>query len=152
MLEVGKQLTAAESVIASDRLQFERDYEDLLTLPGVRGVEVHGHAVTVHTEPIIIDWEGARYRIGEFALLLDFEHGIQIVNLKNTGPKVGWDHPHVQGHLPYLGNMRDGFEKLLGECQLVPLVSMMLQYLETYHPDTAYTPIEQWQREPAGVA
>ena len=71
-------------------------------------------------------------------------NGIRVVNLNNASPKSGWDHPHVQAGQPCLGNLREGFEKLLGECTLVPLVAMLLQFLETYTPATAYCSIDLW--------
>jgi hypothetical protein len=109
-------------------------------------VEVNGSAVRVLTEEIIIKHEGQRYKIGRFALELDLKEGLRAVNLENTGDKSAWDHPHVQASLPCLGNLRDGFEKLLGECQIVPLVSMLVQFLGSYNPETAYCPIEHWEK------
>lgn len=141
------RLRAAEALLATERSRLEHDFEELLALPGVREVEVHGTRITVLTEPIVLEHQGVRYRIGDFALELDLERGITVRNLHNTGSRSHWDHPHVQGGLPCLGNLRDGLEKLLGACQLVPLVSMLLQFLETYTPDTAYCSIDLWQRE-----
>jgi hypothetical protein len=138
------RLKGAEAVLASERARLERDFADLRALPSVRSVEVDGTRIRVRTEPIVIQHADRRYRMGEFALDLDLEHGIQVRNLHNAGQKRGWDHPHVQVGQPCLGNLRDGFEKLLAECQLVPLVAMLLQFLETYTPETAYGPIELW--------
>jgi hypothetical protein len=141
-----RRLLALKTILATERAQFERDFDQLESLPYVRGVEVNGSAVRVLTEEIIIKHEGQRYKIGRFALDLDLKEGLRVVNLENTGDKSAWDHPHVQASLPCLGNLRDGFEKLLGECQIVPLVSMLVQFLESYNPETAYCPIEHWEK------
>lgn len=141
-----QQLSALEAALVGERVQLEEDFDQLGSLPRVRAVEVEGSLVRVLTDAIAIEHGGQRYRIGEFALELDLERGVRVVNLNNTGHKSGWDHPHVQAGLPCLGNLRSGFEKLLGECQLVPLTSMLVQFLETYNPETAYCSIELWER------
>lgn len=141
-----RRLVACKEILATERTQFERDFDQLVSLPRVQGVEVHGAMIRVLTDEIIIDHQGQRYRIGRFALELDLQKGVKVVNLENTGDRSAWDHPHVQASLPCLGNLRDGFEKLLGECQIVPLVSMLVQFLGSYNPETAYGPIEHWER------
>jgi len=107
---------------------------------------VQGSVIRVLTDEIVVEHEGQRYKIGRFGLELDLEAGLRVVNLENTGDRSSWDHPHVQAGLPCLGNLREGFEKLLGECQIVPLVSMLIQFLDTYNPETAYCPIEHWEK------
>jgi hypothetical protein len=141
-----RRLAACKAILASERNQFERDFDQLASLPLVRGVEVDGSMIRVLTDDIIIEHEAQRYRIGRFALELDLEKGIKVVNVDNSGDRSAWDHPHVQANLPCLGNLRDGFEKLLGECQIVPLVSMLIQFLGSYNPETAYGPIEHWEK------
>lgn len=141
-----RRLAACKAILANERAQFERDFDQLTSLPLVRSVEVDGSMIRVLTDDIIIEHEAQRYRIGRFAIELDLEKGIKIVNVENSSKKSAWDHPHVQANLPCLGNLRDGFEKLLGECQIVPLVSMLLQFLGSYNPETAYGPIEHWER------
>lgn len=143
-----RRLSALKEILAADQIQLEQDFDQLLSLPHVRGLEVEGSLVRVLTDTITIEHEGQHYKIGQFALELNLEQGLRVVNLKNTGDKSGWDHPHVQGELPCLGNLREGFEKLLGECQMVPLASMLVQFLESYNPQTAYCPIEHWEKVP----
>jgi hypothetical protein len=140
------RLRAFKAILATERAQLERDFDQLESLPHVLGVEIDGPAIRVLTDEIIITHEGQRYKIGRFALELNLKHGLRVVNLENTGDRSAWDHPHVQANLPCLGNLRDGFEKLLGECQLVPLVSMLVQFLHGYNPETAYCPIEHWEK------
>lgn len=141
-----RRLSALQEVLTAERARFEHDFEHLLALPHVRAVEVEGCLVRVLTDAITLEHQGKRYKIGEFALALDLEHGIRVINLANTGDRSAWDHPHVQGELPCLGNLRDGFEKLLGECQIVPLTSMLIQFLESYNPETAYCAIDHWEK------
>jgi hypothetical protein len=144
-----RRLSGLEEEEAQERARFERDYDELLALPGVRRVEAVGSMIRVLTEPVAIDYEGHRYRIGEFAIELGLDFGIRMVNLNNTSWASGWDHPHVQGGYPCLGNLKEGCEMLLGEFQLVPLVSLLLQFLESYDRVSAYGPITLWKREDA---
>jgi len=144
-----KKLTGLEEETNEERARFERDFDELLALPGVRRVEAIGSMIRVLTEPVVIEHEGHRYRIGEFALELGLDFGIKVVNLNNTSWATGWDHPHVQGGYPCLGNLKEGCEMLLGEFQLVPLVSLLMQFLEAYDRVSAYGPITLWKREDA---
>jgi hypothetical protein len=144
-----RKLATLEAEAVEQRARFERDYDELLELPGVRRVEAVGSMIRVLTEPVTIEHEGHRYRIGEFAIELGLDFGVRIVNLNNTSWTTGWDHPHVQGGYPCLGNLKEGVEMLLGEFQLVPLVSLLLQFLESYDRVSAYGPITLWKREDA---
>ena len=144
-----RKLTGLEEDATEERARFERDFDELLALPGVRRVEAVGSMIRILTEPVVIDYEGHRYRIGEFALELGLDFGIKVVNLNNTSWATGWDHPHVQGGYPCLGNLKEGCEMLLGEFQLVPLVSLLMQFLEAYDRVSAYGPITLWKREDA---
>jgi hypothetical protein len=144
-----RKLSTLEAEAVEQRARFERDYDELLELPGVRKVETVGSMIRVLTEPVVIENEGRRYRIGEFAIELGLDFGVRIVNLNNTSWATGWDHPHVQGGYPCLGNLKEGVELLLGEFQLVPLVSLLLQFLESYDRVSAYGPITLWKREDA---
>lgn len=144
-----KKLAGLEEEAAEEKARFERDFDEIMSLPGVRRVEAVGSMVRVITDTIRIEYEGHRYRIGEFALELGLDMGIKVVNLNNTSWATGWDHPHVQGNYPCLGNLKEGCEMLLGEFQLVPLVSLLLQFLESYDRPSAYGPITLWKREDA---
>jgi hypothetical protein len=139
------RLAGLEASLAGERARLELDFDQLLRLAHVRDVQVDGSTVRLLTDEIVIEHDRRRFRIGAFAIGLDLGRGVRIDNLANTGPKPEWDHPHVQAGLPCLGNLRDGLDKLLGECQLVPVASMLVQFLETYDPATAYCPVELWE-------
>jgi hypothetical protein len=141
-----KRLAAMATVTQSDSERFARDYDGLLALPGVAGVAVDGRIVRILTDPIDIRHGGRTHRIGEFAIDLDMDlqAGVRIVNLANTSRSTGWDHPHVQGGAPCLGNLQEGVQMLLGEMELVPLAALMIQFLETFNPTTAYGAVTLW--------
>lgn len=141
-----KQSKTTQASAGADLEAREREYEDVLQMRLVRAIEVEGSRITILTEPIAVEHEGRRYLIGEFSLEVDLNGTITIRNLSNTIRKGGWEHPHVQGGLPCLGNVRDGMMKLLGEGALVPLTSILIQFLESYEPETAYSTIESWEQ------
>ena len=147
-LDRSRRLSVAISdVAATQREHFERAFDDLIALPGVRGIDVESELISVYTQPIHIRHDGTLYRIGEFAIDVDLLNGLRIRNLANTATTTGWDHPHIQGNLPCLGNLREAAEILIGQRELVPLVSIVLQFLETYDPATAYGPVTLWSEE-----
>jgi hypothetical protein len=141
-----RRRTTVEAMLAEDDDRFGRAFDDLLGLRGVRAIEVDQGRVRVLTHPVTIVHEDDRFLIGDFAVDVDLDHGVRVMNLSNTNERTGWDHPHVQGTVPCLGNLQEGCEILLGQLELVPLVSLLLQFLETYTPATAYCAISRWQR------
>lgn len=118
--------------------------EGIRALPGVRGVATEGSCLWIETEPVAIDWQGRRYALGAFRLTLDLAGDVRVDSLEHLGPKSGWDHPHVQDGLPCLGNLRPGILKLIADFELALAAQLLLDFLATYQPETAYTPIEGW--------
>lgn len=136
---------ALTQLSSSSLAEFEHDYESILALPLVARLEVDGSTITIFTDPVILEHDRHSYLIGEFALDIDLEGSIEVRNLSNTIKRGGWEHPHVQGGSPCLGNIRDGLMKLLGDLELVPLASMLLQFLGAYDQDTAYCEVAMWE-------
>ena len=119
-------------------------FEELAGLPLVAAVEAGGSCLRVRTEPVTIEWDSRRYRLGAYSLTLDLDGDVRVDSLEHLGPKAGWDHPHVQDGLPCLGNLRPGILKLIGDFELALAVQLLLEFLVTYQPETAYTPIDGW--------
>ncbi len=124
----------------------ERELGRLLAIPGVEGVEVHGLALHVLTQPVHILWEDTRYDLGGYRIVLDLHGDVRIESRDNLGPKPGWDHPHVQDGRPCLGNAREGVLKLIARYELALTAQVLVGFLETYQPESAYCEIEGWPR------
>jgi hypothetical protein len=120
------------------------ELERLRAIHGVRGVRVAGSALRVETQPIVIVWGQRNVDLGRYCLVLDLAGDVRVESLDARGPKSHWDHPHVQDGLPCLGNLREGVLKLIAEYELALATQVLLDFLGTYVPDTAYTPIEGW--------
>jgi hypothetical protein len=120
------------------------ELERLHAAPGVRGVQVSGRVLQVETEPIVIAWGDRQRDLGAYCLVLDLDGDVRVTALGGRGPKSHWDHPHVQDGLPCLGNLREGVLKLIAEYELALATQVLLDFLGTYVPETAYTPIEGW--------
>ena len=121
----------------------------VLAVRGVQSVEVVDRALHVMTDPVQIEWEGARYDLGVYRLVLDLDGDLQIQSISRLGPKPGWDHPHVQDGRPCLGNLREGVLKLIAEYELALAVQVAIGFLEVYQPESAYCAIERWPRADA---
>ena len=119
-------------------------FDGIQALAGVREIATEGACLRIDTEPVAIDWEGRRYALGAFRLTLDLAGDVRVDSLEHLGPKSGWDHPHVQDGLPCLGNLRPGILKLIADFELALAAQLLLDFLATYQPETAYTPIEGW--------
>lgn len=122
------------------------ELERLLAVRGVRSAAVAGSTLHVATEPVLISWGGATYDLGAYRLILDLAGDVRIESLDRRGPKPSWDHPHVQDGLPCLGNLREGVLKLIAEYELALAAQVLIDFLSTYQPDDAYTPLEGWPR------
>lgn len=140
-----RRARALERDLSDERDRLEADHDKLATLPQVARVAIVDGVVRVLTRPVVLEHRARTYLMGEFALELDLARGVRITNRCNTITRGGWEHPHIQGEIPCLGNLSDGVVKLLAACELVPLTAMLLRFLESYDPTTAYCPVESWR-------
>jgi hypothetical protein len=116
----------------------------LQAVRGVRAVQATDSALRVETERIVIAWDDRHYDLGAYCLVLDLDGDVRVESLDGGGPKSHWDHPHVQDGLPCLGNLRAGLLKLIAEYELALATQVLIDFLRTYVPDAAYSPIEGW--------
>ena len=127
------------------RLRAREEYERVLAVPGILSLKVdEGSQIEVRTSPIEIEWEGTTYGLGSYRMTLDMDGDIALHSVQRLGPKPHWDHPHVQDSLPCLGNLRPGVLKLIAEYEIGLAVQVLMDFLRTYQPETAYCPIEGW--------
>ena len=124
----------------------EAELARLLAVPGVQQVEVHGQALHVLTHPVALAWQGERYDLGRYRIVLDLAGDLRIESIDGLGPKLGWDHPHVQDGRPCLGNAREGVLKLIARFELALAAQVLVGFLEMYQPEGAYCAIEGWPR------
>jgi hypothetical protein len=118
------------------------ELESLQTLPGVREARVQDGRISITTDPIWVEYEGRRYRMGRFRLDLHFNGDVRITNLTDrVGP---YDHPHVHQGRPSLGNIREAIAKLLGEFQFVAATEVLMDFLATVNPAEWRRPVMCW--------
>lgn len=137
-------LEEPERVVESATEEFLR----ILRAPGVHAAEVAGNGIQVRTHPVRVEWRGSTYDLGEYRITLGLDGETRIESISQLGPKPYWDHPHVQNRLPCLGNLREGILKLIAGYELALATQVLVDFLQTYNPDTAYTPIEGWPQSP----
>jgi hypothetical protein len=136
-----RELPAADDLAAAE-------YERLLAMPGIRELDTRAGSVILRTESIVVQSQGTSYQLGEYAIVLDLRGDVRVESLSRLGPKSHWDHPHIQNALPCLGNLRAGVLKLIAQYQLALVAQVLLEFLATYDPAEAYTPIEGWPKAP----
>ncbi len=124
------------------------ELERVRRVSGVRDARVEGTSLVVRTGPVAVHWGHAAYNLGTYRLWLDLAGDVRVESLDKLGPRPGWDHPHVQDGLPCLGNLRHGVLKLVAEYELALATQVLMDFLATYQPETAYTCIEGWPRLP----
>lgn len=131
-----------------------QEVENVLQMPHVIGIGF-GRTLEVYTNTIYIEWGGQLYRIGAFKLEIDFNRGVRIFNYTNSFR--GYQHPHVlnrEGE-PCFGNISNIVAQMLRERQLEMLVTVLIEYLQSYNPEYPRGRIEGWpivQREEVGAA
>ena len=128
-----------------DRRKIQEQFERLSRWPGVARVHCEQDAVIVDTEPIIIEFEGKRFRVGTYQVRIGAMGDIKITNQCPLPLKAYWDHPHVQHGIPCLGGMEPSVSAWLAEGELEAVIGFLLDFLHTYHPESAYGPIDLWE-------
>ena len=118
----------------------------LRALHGVSTISINRQPrqLVVETSDVVVEWNHQSFRLGRYQLIIALDGDVRIESIDHLGPKSHWDHPHVQGGLPCLGNLREGVLKLIAEYELALAVQVLLDFLTTYDPESAYTPIEGW--------
>ena len=111
-------------------------------------VEIEQGCLVVTTRPIHVAWSNRCFDVGRFRIAVDLAGEVRINSVDHLGPRPGWDHPHIQDGLPCLGNLREGILKLIAAYELALAVQVLLDFLATYTPETAYARIEGWPELP----
>jgi hypothetical protein len=121
------------------------DLAALRRLPGVADVVVADDGVVLTTAPLTISHGSAGYDVGRFSIALSAAEGVHVNAVEpRSAPSIAWIHPHVQEDRPCLGNLRVGIEKLIGTGEFVAAAQVMLGFLESYDPASAYCQVEGW--------
>jgi len=126
----------------------DTEYDTLLKSPHVKDVMVSGKTIHVFTDMIKIDYGGRTYDMGEFRIDIHTDgdnSGVKAYNLTKT---IGGSlyHPHVRKTGDCcLGNISSGVTKLLAEYQYVVLAQLMVTFLQSYNPESAYGAISNWK-------
>ncbi len=119
-----------------------RDFDRIAHLPGVAEVQVSDEALQVFTDPIIVEYGFRQYRLGRFRLDLHFDGRIFLRNLTNRYET--YDHPHVEGGRPCLGNIQDWVQRLLAQREFAAATEVLLQYLKTVNPSDWRKAVTFW--------
>lgn len=131
---------------AVDDAKIHGVYDHLCALSSNGGVSVsnNGSEVIIPVGQIDIEHEGVVYDIGEFGVAINFEKcTIRCHNI--TGQHDSFHHPHIGGDGECcLGEASYGIGVLLGNLELETVVSMMVQFLKSYDPNSCLADINNW--------
>jgi hypothetical protein len=135
MARLERRLTQADRRLAA----LERDpatpealgaeVDRLAALPGIADVRIGESVVYLFTDLISVEYQGCRFRLGRFRIDLHFDGRVFLRNL--TDRYRTYDHPHVEGGRPCLGNIRDWIRDLLAQREFAIAATVLLQYLHT---------------------
>lgn len=130
---------------------YEKEFDNLLSIPDVVKIEVVDETIKVFTNMIYIEWEGVVKKIGEFLILINTVTGsIKFLNLTNNGNGPGYilpqgydasrsynrHHPHVnKDGEACLGNMTDAIPRYIGEYQYSVVALLAIKFLKSVNTD-----------------
>ncbi len=124
--------------------RYEEDLDRILKMSGVKGVDVGPGFIKVETGPIVINYQGKAFHIGEFRIEIYLNGFIHLSNTNNSCRYPFYDHPHVRDRKPCMGNHTEALSKLIAEGQWSTVVAILLSYLQSYNPEDAYCEITSW--------
>ena len=144
--DIESELRAVRRTPNEEKENLRRQLENILTMPHVIGIS-YGETLEVYTDTIWIEWQGVRRKIGAFIMIIDFEDGVIIRNYANASPISG-PHPHIDGEgYPCFGNISEAVAKLEAEREIEALVTVLIQFLESYEPGSPHEIVEHWPAE-----
>jgi hypothetical protein len=126
---------------------FEKNFREILGMPGVKGLVVGREKITIITDNIRIKGKenndiGSVYDIGEFEIELYFNGTVKFCNL--TRLIDGYDHPHIEYHNPCLGNIEEALPQLIAEMEFSSAAMLCIKYLLSYNWGASYVDIDIW--------
>ncbi len=124
--------------------RFRDEWQQLCALPLVDSLSVWDRALEVRTHTV----HAEGIALGRFLVILDFgNRQMRIHNL--TMPvrdgDVVYATPHVRMDVPCLGNMATPAAEFLANWDAPHLVGLMLDYLQSYNPNSKYKDLSAWQ-------
>lgn len=143
--EIARRITADSRRLKAGRRRLEQlqarrafsepsdgDLERLKDLSEVLEVRILDGRFRVTTSPILVDFEGRTFRLGNFQIDLSLDGDVRMTNVSNRiGP---YDHPHICQGRPRLGSIREPIAKLLGESQFAAATEVLIDFLKTVNP------------------
>lgn len=127
--------------------RFAREYDLLLRLPGVLAIEVDRQdRIVVETDLIDAPYNGHRYRIGRFRIVLEAGRTFTLTNLDAPVSRMGTrvDHPHVKDGTPCLGSASKDVERAVLTDDVPAQIQIALALLRSYNGSSCFAPIAYW--------
>lgn len=139
-LELSKKLSGLEEFGGELHQRFEREFDQLIKVPGVTKVSVDEKNIDVYTDIIFITFKDVTYEIGKFRIQISTSESHPSVNCFNLDRRIGGHHhPHVhhdEGRICF-GNISDSIAKLLGAYEYAVLAQIIIRFLHTFNPEYA---------------
>ncbi len=141
-------LNALRNQPAAAEQRVKAEFDHVAAMPEVVSIELgQGNTVIIYTETIYIQYNSYRYHIGMFKITIDYSKGS--VTFYNMTQRIdGYQHPHVDAlGIGCFGNIDEAVHKLVKDYSFEPLISLLIQYLQSYFHDNPHRNITAWPRE-----
>jgi len=118
---------------------FETEFDLLMAHDDIEKLEIDGNSIVVTTSTIVIRHNGTDYKIGRFRFSVDttsrYADHLHFKNLTRQLRLGGgtFDHPHINGGNPCLGNHSSVMDKYLRDRRFSEFIVMCLRFLNTYY-------------------
>jgi hypothetical protein len=127
---------------------FEEMYKELckLSVTGVIGVRQNDKEIVIDVGQVDIKGDdGVVYDIGEFDIIINPLKG-KLKCINRIRDVDGFHHPSVDedGLLTMIGEALPGIGVLVGRGDYAPAVSMAIQFLRSYSPESSLHGVENW--------
>jgi hypothetical protein len=147
------QATAIKQIVQAltekkDRMKEEgsRIINGLLEMDKVKDVMIRGDMVIVTTEHLDFMYKGKMYKGHKYGINLSPTKGVMTIGKVDMEPLIqGYTHPHINSSgSPCLGNIKKGAFEFLTGFELVPLVDLLIQYLQVANETDWYLDPVKW--------
>lgn len=137
-------MNRTNAVLSTPKDKLEKTFKNFLNKGVFYQLEYFNDRIEVYTDKIYIDYNGVRFYMGRFQIVINFSGTVKMFNLDNSRIfDREYHHPHISAGVPCLGNIKEMMPKLIHSGDYLTIITLCYDFLTSYNPNGPYVPIDR---------